>query len=326
MKKMWLLFLTLLFPILSFANPNIVFIHIGNNLPSYTFEAIKQARLFNKNATIFLIACSDELLKNKDHMDDVCPISLESLEESKDHSYFIKIKKGDTKVNKNFWRFTLERFFYLEEFASQYNLENIFHLENDVMLYVNLETLLPLFINHYSNIAATFDNDNRCIAGFIYFKNKTALKNLSTFISKQAKTDLNDMILLSYYRQLKGVDEIDFLPIIYPDYINKHELLSITGNSPSTPSNYYKNFDQFESVFDAAALGQYLGGINPKNGLKGPGFINEKCVFNPSYLNIIWIKDEENRSVPYMSYKDKLIRINNLHIHCKNLKNFSSIK
>ena len=42
------------------------------------------------------------------------------------------------------------------------------------------------------------------------------------------------------------------------------------------------NFDRFQYIFDAAAIGQYLGGIDPihdKNDTSG--FVNEICIINP---------------------------------------------
>jgi hypothetical protein len=74
-------------------------------------------------------------------------------------------------------------------------------------------------------------------------------------------------------------------------------------------------YETFNSIFDGAAIGQYLGGIHSDPNLKG--FINEKTVFNVAKYNYIWENDE-----PFMVYLDNKIKINNLHIHSKNLKQF----
>ncbi|MDZ4124685.1 MAG: hypothetical protein U1E02_10985, partial [Hydrogenophaga sp.] len=66
------------------------------------------------------------------------------------------------------------------------------------------------------------------------------------------------------------------------------------------------------------------GGIDPRNGVAGPGFITSQCLFNPSRLQFEWKVDTENRKVPYLIFGKEKYRINNLHIHSKNLKLFLS--
>ena len=91
------------------------------------------------------------------------------------------------------------------------------------------------------------------------------------------------------------------------------------GHQVKNIQKYYNNIEAFQSIFDAAALGQYLGGIDPNNGPSSPGFINESCVFNPSLLSYEWINDDRGRKIPYIIFSGEKYRINNLHIHCKNL-------
>ncbi len=76
-----------------------------------------------------------------------------------EHEEFQKKTKLDDKSREGFWRYTSERFLYLNDFINQFQLNNVFHLEYDNMLYVDLEELLPIFENKYSGIGATFDND-----------------------------------------------------------------------------------------------------------------------------------------------------------------------
>ncbi len=81
----------------------------------------------------------------------------------------------------------------------------------------------------------------------------------------------------------------------------------------------------FNSIFDGAAIGQYLGGINPAvHSNARPGFINETCIFNPSRIVIEWRRDEKNRNVPFAVFDGAAYRINNLHIHSKKLHDFRS--
>ncbi len=80
-------------------------------------------------------------------------------------------------------------------------------------------------------------------------------------------------------------------------------------------------------MFDAAAIGQYLGGPDPQN-FEHPrserSFINESCLFDSSLFTYLWGFDAHGRRVPYMAMKGEQMPIANLHIHCKELAPFSS--
>lgn len=310
------------------ANYSIVFIHIGNKIPEYTETALLQARLFNPECPIILIA-NDAAIQDfplKDEETNITYVACESLIKLSAHQAFIKQTTLDDQLRNGFWRYTSERFLYLQDLMVQQNLTNVFHLEYDNMLYVNLQDLLPIFTEHYKAIAATFDNDKRCIPGFMFIQNPDTMTTLANFFSQLAKLGYNDMEVLGRFRKRYGKKVIDNLPIISEAYVRKNLLISPMNHVARNKWNYCQNIELFNSIFDAAALGQYLGGIDPSlYGSSSPGFINESCVFNPSLLTYEWIADEANRSVPYAVYAGTRYRINNLHIHSKKLELFKSI-
>jgi len=94
-------------------------------------------------------------------------------------------------------------------------------------------------------------------------------------------------------------------------------------------------------VIDGAAIGQYLGGIDPRNipGYSIPsniiqvtynnptkGFINETSDLKINKCRISYdIKHNENTTLPLLCYNLNNIPIYNLHIHSKQLYQFSSI-
>ncbi len=251
-------------------------------------------------------------------------IACESLNISIDHAQFLKQNSLDTKWKEGFWLYTSERFLYLSDLINQYELKNVFHLENDNMLYVDLSQLLPVFQSHYPGIAATFDSDDRCIAGFIYIHDSKAMNRLAKYFADQVHENLNDMKLLANFKNKYSEEIIDHLPIIPKEYADSYPLKSARSQMTQYPFKYYLNVDCFGSIFDAAAIGQFLGGIDPMLGCSRPGYINKTCIFNPSLLTIEWILDDQQRRIPYVVYPHSKYRINNLHIHCKKLGLFVS--
>lgn len=305
---------------------SVVFIHVGEKIPDYLLVATGQVRLFNPDANIIVVS-DQKALNNLDQQtcrnQNLVLISCQSLAHSKEHIVF----KKNTKLphlREGFWIKATERFFYLDELIATYDLKDVFHMEYDNMLYVNLTSLLPIFHHYYPNMGATFDNDNRCIPGFVYCAHAQGIKKLTQFIAQMASKGRNDMEIIALFKKNNSSDSITNLPIIMPEYLAKNKLKTSLGHIPLVPGHYFLNIDEFKSIFDAAALGQFLGGIDPRLGKSVPGFINESCLFNSSLLTYEWHHDEMGRKIPYAIFDNQRYRINNLHIHSKKLSSFAS--
>ncbi len=297
----------------------IVYVHIGDTIPEYAHDAISQAALFNPECPVYMLASQEALGKFDDPI--AIGIPLEELEMSEHHKGFL----NDYPIKDGLFLFSLERFFYLEEFMSQFNQNHVFHFEYDNMLYADLNELLPIFQQCYPQAAVPFDNDERAIPGIVYISSPKSMTCLAAFISDYASKRFYDMYMLGYYKNVTEKTGIDHLPIIHKSYTEENALISPRKHIAKKPEDYSRNIEKFNSIFDAAAIGQYLGGIDPSyNKNSEPGFINESCVFNPSKLIYIWEEDALGRKVPYAIYKKEKRRINNIHVHCKNLKKFAS--
>ena len=308
---------------------SIVFVHLGHSTPSYLPIAIAQARLFNKNCEIYLIASQSALAQLSSTLTthQVSPVPCESLDFSEAHHYFNAHSSHDRKSIQGFWFYTSERFFYLEEFIRGRHLTDVFHLENDVMIYVDLNELLPTFKKHYTNcIGATFEHDGRCVPGFLYIPNEKPLEPLVQFMAKRANLGEQEMFVIGLFDQAHHQTLIDSLPVIPPQYAQDHALATRIQRAKA-PAQYFNHFEAFDSIFDAAAIGQFLGGMNPQyHADAGPGFVSPIAMYNVSYFSFSWEKDSAGRLIPYSTYRGEKKRINNLHVHCKDLKSFYSLR
>jgi hypothetical protein len=240
---------------------------------------------------------------------------LEDINKSDNHLCFLRTSKIDSSFRNGFWRFATERFFYLEDISDSF--QNIFHFENDNMIFFNVQDYLKIFENFYK-IGLVFDNDERCIPGITYFKNKKYISELANYILTNYFN--NDMEYLSNFRY--NSKNVKSLPII-PDFYLK-ELKTLNGKITTNYNQYCNLFSEFNSIFDAAAIGQFLYGYDPRNAKNyddiTAGFINESCLFRANdFIYKIEI-DDKNRHVPYAYYQKRKIKINNLHMHCKKFK------
>jgi hypothetical protein len=269
----------------------VILISIGN-FQEYIIENIKNLLLFNNtDITVITEKPFFYLLKEFTNIELIDCRTLDDLN-------FNNTSNLDKIFRNSFWHLCSLRLIYLYSYIKKYNISNSIHLENDVMLYENLDKLKPFFKNI---VYATFDSYDRVIPGIIYIPNADAFKP----IIENYNNNLNDMQNLAKFNETV-IEPLPIYPII--DNINK----------------FNKNYNDFNCIFDAAAMGQYLGGVDKRNQDGDTrGFINETCVIKYNNYEFKWIK-ENDLYKPYVIINNKLIQIINLHIHSKELYKFLS--
>lgn len=288
---------------------NFILVALGK-IPEYLDDCIDQIKRTQKQTKIILLTNKKTKYRNK----NCKTIFVESLKLSKEHDYFIKKSKFSKDTYRDFfWKHSIERFYYIDDFLNKTPMNNIFHIENDVLLYQDLEIVLDK-INNF-NFACVRDGVNRVIGSLVYIKNKTISKKIVKISNKYL--NLNDMKILNLLD--KQISKSINLPL-------GEDLKFIKK------SKYYKDIKKIPFIFDAAAIGQYIDGPHRKNFFKKI-FNNIKNTFNiydgfenkDTNLKISDWKIEWKNNKPFKQENNKLIPIANLHIHSKNLKKFRYI-
>jgi len=274
----------------------------------------KQIRIFNPKINVYFL--TDKELLSKDIFKKYNIIALD-----KDDFYSDKIKQFESKFNynsNNFWTLAATRLVYIENFLKEYNLEDVYHFENDVLLYYNLEEHHEKFKEFYKNIAITTGGPDKTMTGFVFIKSYKSLERMTQYfidilnqygisgtIQKYKMDMVHEMSLMKIYNLEKGDDYIYDLPIL-------------------PFGDYSKHFNDFNSIFDPATWGQYVGGTR----VEGPGAKPQDhyigILLNANLTWTVTWKNENNLKVPYFNKDGELIKINNLHIHSKNLKLYIS--
>ena len=281
---------------------NIIIVALGI-IPEYLDDCINQINLTQKNHTIHLIKN-----RSSNYTNDSCLITnVENIPISKKHSYFIKKSKLVNKKFRNyFWRYSTERLYVIDDYLQMKNLKDVIHIETDVLLYQDLELVIPALQDY--DFACVRDNDIRVIGSIIYIKNKEISKKISSIANYYI--DENDMIIFHHIERT----------------------MSNTLCLPIGDLDVYK--DNLKYIFDGASIGQFVGGIDSRNKTKGiksfinsikiffgknteSSFVNKDSKINISEWEIKWINNR-----PYKKINEDLIPIINLHIHSKNLKKF----
>lgn len=311
---------------------NLIHVHSGNMYPTYLVDTLFQSILINgNNIEIHVILpykfinviekslqdidwelyCNFNATKCVYKLYDNIPVNISfySLEDFDIECLIIDNTLAE--FRDGFWIHALKRFHILKEFSELYNITNFFHIENDVLMYTSFDRIIKSLDN--SNIPCMVqDSPARVIPSIVYFPSLESIRNLTSFIKyKTSMKFQNDMEILGLFEEKF---KLPFIP------------LSQTSN---------------KIIFDGAAIGQYLGGIDSRNincpcpiecYHKTRSFINETCVFKCSdyefnrkyvktnYANVpinIWITNKPK------CYDYSIIA--NLHVHSKQLFQFSSI-
>jgi hypothetical protein len=180
------------------------------------------------------------------------------------------------------------------------------------MVYANLDNVF-FDTTNINRLCAVFDSPKRVIAGIIFIPSAEALGA----IMEQYRPNLNDMENLGLRH-----DAIEKLPLVpyLPDEVDPNYTVGLPY-----AENYGAKFGNY--IFDAAAMGQYLGGIDPRNTsiVDSRGFVNETCVVKFDNYDFFWqVQKKTLLKKPYLKIGETLYSIANLHIHSKNLRGFRS--
>lgn len=270
-----------------------------HNFQEYILTNIEQLlRLNHKN--IYVITNFNLFNYFYEYKNKINLINADELNET--YNFYLK-SSLDKIYRDGFWILSSLRFFYIYEFMQKNNVDNVIHIENDVLLYYNCDVLSNILNKNFVYIP--FDTYNRNIASIMYIPNLNVFKN----ILDNYNFDKNDMDNFCHIK--KTTQLIQNFPIFKKEYAENDEQIFVSENS-----------EFFPYIFDAAAIGQYLGGIDPIHTLKNTsGFINETCVIKYNIFKIIF-KEVDNIKKPFIIIKENEIPIFNLHIHSKNLKEF----
>ena len=252
-------------------------------------------------------------------------ITLVSAESLDDVFNFSAKSVHDKEWRDGFWHYTSARFFTLHSFMAKYNVRNVIHIENDVLLYYNCDETLTEPLTNSRRIHIPFDSYTRNIASIVYIPDASTLGQVLAHYDYGK----NDMYNFSEIR--KKTNLIDQFPIFIEDTTLRSASVtdalvsaSVTDALGSASalerafvSHGWSRFNGY--IFDAAAIGQFIGGVDPRNCPNDTrGFINETCVIKYNDEGTILWKNCDGFVKPFLQTREaREIPIFNLHIHSK---------
>lgn len=218
----------------------------------------------------------------------------------------------DLRFRNGFWRVSLERIFAILRYHSESNpSERLLHIETDVLIFPSI----PLSKLEELEIAAWMPINNTHDVASLFFLPNAEISSELLQLMRNLLTEnpgLTDMTLLRRLA-IENPSKVRYLPTIHREsssysLLTPLEELSLISNSLS--------YSQFSGVFDAASIGMWLCGQDPRNHRGFTKFFVQPRGHNldPRRMNFglersgLFFEDE---------LKGEKISIHCLHIHSK---------
>lgn len=296
---------------------NIVYAFVGP-LPSYCVETVHQTRLFYDGPIYFIIndyqSQHIKILQKYNviiiNYDSVIDNDFKSLVELTYNKFCIV---NNLVGRERLFIHSFERFYLLHNLMIQQNISDVFFMELDNLIYDSPIKWIDGF--RTKEMAYMFDNYNRASSGISYIKNTDILHKFimccNNFIL-YSNDFMTEMIALYIFWE-NNKDIVQLLPIHWAD--NKY------------PDQTHESFNLYNnSIFDALSLGIYLSGADPyhtnitKIYKEGSGSKSIWGLVDYTTYSYKWEADYKGRKIPFIFNGSEWLRINNLHIHSKNLQ------
>ena len=288
----------------------IVFVHGGDApLPDYLGDTLAVTRRVAPKSEIVVLAkeCQADRLSRIGNYFSFVPI--ESIPASAVSIQFRAQSALNREFRDGFWYFATERFFILADFIRHTGSEDVIHLENDVALYFDPADKIGAF-RAFADFAVPLDR-TRAIAGLVWCANHRA----SDRLAQHLLTDLNRNDMESVGSFCVGNPDIAKpLPTIPANYAVEKGL---------ELARYCQGIDLFGGVFDAAAIGQYLGGVHWLNNPHDSRFfVNESSDLDLRDFDVSWSLAQGIR-FPTIARGDTRSAVLSIHAHSKDIAGIS---
>lgn len=292
------------FPSETFASPPdgardtapLVFVYIGNPLPSYAKASIALAQKSFVGSIHLLTDEPQSVPETGIHVHDI-----RQWYDPEQFQAFERASQLDPLFRGGFWLKTAERFFVLEQFLTVSGFTRMFHGELDVLV-LDLDGYSNVLDRHGSGVFAPFDAPERGCASLIYINEAEALRTLCEFTIAHADLG-SEMAILGHFLHSRP----DIAHALPSDQVFAGELWPL---SPSTvPSGH--------GLVDAMSCGLWVLGQDPRNDQRSTRNHFRTSVNNHPMKNLSFRASLSGRRMWVSPRGDEWLPLRALHVHSK---------
>jgi hypothetical protein len=291
-------------------NPEVVFVYLGNSFPNYAVASLKLAV---KNSGMTVRILGNHALKNKADIDGVVFTSIEDFYNPEEFKKIEDKILSSHNFRQGFWLKTLERFFVIHQYMSTFEIFQVFHAELDQLLFEGSNLVKKIENSGKTGIFVPFHTVDQAVASVFYCNDIETLASLLDYAKKE-NDFYNEMSLIAIWAK-SSPNQIFALPTL-STVIYGSEVFARHGISTLTQ-------EQVGGIVDAAQLGQWVGGEDPRNiplSTKPTNHYLETKnleIVSKSQLSKAKLSLQRNDRLTITTESSSSIRIYNLHLHSK---------
>ncbi len=276
----------------------LIFIYVSNKLPEYIYYSLNFA---SKNSGLDVLLLTNITEFSKKIKIDFSILNIDSFYNDTQYQKFLNKTTLNIEFWDGFWVKAYERFFILNQWLEFTGNNQVFHAECDNLIF-NISELGMRLDGLGSGLFVPRDGGERCISSLIYINDKNVLENFCNYVSS-SHINNNEMFEMYNYSKM--------FPGVY--YLPTDSIFEI-----SSKWNYI-NPNDIGGITDAASLGQWLTGVDPRH-IIGPLF-NKFKNENIKYLidDCKFITNNDLNKIQLI-YNEQTVNVFNLHIHSKTHK------
>jgi len=290
----------------------IVLVYVGS-IPSYIHHCIQQIRVWS-SSTIYIISNDfTSLLDIQSTYINIVTINSDELTGSnidelnkKKNRFFIH---ESLEQRKELFYLSCLRTFLVENFMKKYNINNVFHLEIDNLIYFDPEDYSHMFLKN--RFCIMLEKRNRGSIGICFIRDWKSIRHY------------NHMALI-YIGKLEWDSEMFYLgrySTDYPDMVYILPCITFEENINDCPRSH-ENIGHFNNeLFDPAPFGTWIAGTERVHANGNLKYIKSRYN-NIDYtkFDYSWKIDSLNRRYPVSAINSTEYKIMNLHVHSKDLQ------
>lgn len=267
----------------------LVYVFIGDTLPDYVTPSLRLTRRFFRGDMVLLTNA-----KNIPSVKGVVVEDFSSWYQPELFSRFVEKTPLDPVFRGGFWLVTAERFFVLAQYMSARKVPKLFHAELDNIVF-NLADVSDALDQIGPGIFYPTDTSGRGLGSLVYCNDVTGMNGLTAFMADNSHLG-NEMTILGAF---------------------VHNQPSVARALPSEPPDHEISEESGAGIFDAAAIGQWLFGLDPANTV----YSTYNKASNPSSvsdLSTLRFSLSAKKGTLYgHTHSSRQWRIHNLHVHSK---------
>lgn len=273
----------------------IIFVHLGRNPARHLWKNIRQLRQNFPNRDIYL------LLDNKIHERKLRKLGCHTIFVEPEEIFGLELThlSHNKDFRNGFWTYSIQRFYALSWFHAMYPSERIIHFESDILV-------LPNFPWH------VFEQLESC--SWPKFNDASDAASVFFSPSSQCTQELLDTVREHLVKD-NTLTDMTVLSKIHSSNPEKYPHL------PTSPINLDNRQEKFGGIFDAAPIGMWLTGRDPRNHL---GFIKRFLDLPEAEFDVARYQLMLRRgNLEFTNNEKRQISVFNLHIHSKRIVLFS---